>query len=381
MSPRLYLDLSVIQSYPLSCLNRDDLNTPKTATFGGATRGRVSSQSTKRHNRVAVESRLGDPAIRTRRLPEVVSMELQRLGHEPAWADRAGRMLVLAAGVDGVKIEAKTNDTNSMLFLPKAGVRALADLAVENQALIEAASTAAEEKKAQEKLSKAAGKAVLDILRGRTSSIAAFGRMLANEPGSAVDGAIQVAHQVTTHATAVQSDFFTAVDDITHGQQDESGSAHMGTVQLMSGTFYRFASVNMHELARNLGDDAPAARQVAVEFARAFATTTPTARKNGTAPFTAPAVLYAVLRTDTPVNLCDAFERPVLARDGSGWVEPSIAAFDRHVAATNGFYGTEPIAFAVHTNLTQVPTGNLGDRVAGLGELTSLLTDALAKAI
>ncbi|MEY9937653.1 type I-E CRISPR-associated protein Cas7/Cse4/CasC [Streptacidiphilus sp. MAP5-3] len=376
----LYLDLSVIQSYPLSCLNRDDLNTPKSATFGGVTRGRVSSQSTKRHNRVAVESRLGEQAIRTRRLPEVVSAELQRRIPDAGWTDRAGRMIVLACGVDGVKIEAKTNDTNSMLLVPKSAVGALADLAVEHRALIEVATTAAEEKKAQEKLNKAAGQAVLEILRGRTSSIAAFGRMLANEPGSLVDGAIQVAHQVTTHATAVQSDFFTAVDDITHGQQDESGSAHMGTVQLTSGTFYRFASVNLPELTRNLDQDAEAAQQLAVQFARAFATTTPTARKNGTAPFTAPALVYAVLRTDTPVNLCDAFEKPVTAPNGSGWLEPSITAFDRHVEATNAFYGTEPIAFAAHTNITTVETDHLGERTEGLGGLTSRLTDSLAKA-
>ena len=43
-----HLELHVIQSVPVACLNRDDLNSPKTAIFGGVQRARVSSQSWKR---------------------------------------------------------------------------------------------------------------------------------------------------------------------------------------------------------------------------------------------------------------------------------------------------------------------------------------------
>ena len=37
---RLYVDLHVIQTVPPSCINRDDTGSPKTAVYGGATRGR-----------------------------------------------------------------------------------------------------------------------------------------------------------------------------------------------------------------------------------------------------------------------------------------------------------------------------------------------------
>src|SRR5713101_3078609 len=47
------LELHILQSFPVSCLNRDDLNSPKTATFGGVQRARVSSQSWKRAIRKA----------------------------------------------------------------------------------------------------------------------------------------------------------------------------------------------------------------------------------------------------------------------------------------------------------------------------------------
>ena len=39
-----HLELHIIQSVPVACLNRDDLNSPKTAVFGGTQRARVSSQ-------------------------------------------------------------------------------------------------------------------------------------------------------------------------------------------------------------------------------------------------------------------------------------------------------------------------------------------------
>jgi len=35
-----HLELHIIQSVPVACLNRDDLNSPKTAIFGGFS-GRV----------------------------------------------------------------------------------------------------------------------------------------------------------------------------------------------------------------------------------------------------------------------------------------------------------------------------------------------------
>ena len=46
------IELHILQSYPVSCLNRDDVGSPKNAVFGGVTRARISSQSLKRAVRV-----------------------------------------------------------------------------------------------------------------------------------------------------------------------------------------------------------------------------------------------------------------------------------------------------------------------------------------
>jgi CRISPR system Cascade subunit CasC len=50
-----HLEVHIIQSVPVACLNRDDLNSPKTAIFGGVQRARVSSQSWKRAIREMVK--------------------------------------------------------------------------------------------------------------------------------------------------------------------------------------------------------------------------------------------------------------------------------------------------------------------------------------
>jgi len=68
-----HLELHIIQSVPVACLNRDDLNSPKTAVFGGVQRARVSSQSWKR----AIREMAKELA------PEQFKGERTRLMYEP----------------------------------------------------------------------------------------------------------------------------------------------------------------------------------------------------------------------------------------------------------------------------------------------------------
>ena len=42
------IELHILQSFPVSCLNRDDVGSPKSAVFGGVNRARISSQCLKR---------------------------------------------------------------------------------------------------------------------------------------------------------------------------------------------------------------------------------------------------------------------------------------------------------------------------------------------
>lgn len=49
------IEYHILQSFPVTCLNRDDVGAPKTAVVGGVTRARVSSQCWKRQVRVAMQ--------------------------------------------------------------------------------------------------------------------------------------------------------------------------------------------------------------------------------------------------------------------------------------------------------------------------------------
>lgn len=276
-----FLDVHILQTLPYSNVNRDDLGSPKSVVFGGATRTRVSSQAWKRPTRKAVEELIGEKALRTRRLPLQVSALLTKERGWPAdLAAFAGAQVVISTesklALD--KDRANTDQaTASLLFLPEGAAGLLADIAEQHRAALEKAIG-----------TKAASKPVLpkdavhEVLRSRNGSIALFGRMLAEIPGAGVDGAVQVAHAFTTHATSVQGDFFTAVDDVDLWAQD-AGSAHMNTAEFSSGVFYRYATLDLSDLASTVADPATA-RELATAFVSSFINSMPSAKKTSTAP-------------------------------------------------------------------------------------------------
>lgn len=394
-----YIDAHIVHNYPLSNLNRDEFGSPKIAVHGGVERSRVSSQCLKRGCRLTVEDVLGDKALRTRRIPAEVAAELRRRGWDEEEALEAGQAVTLAAGIKGLSI-ADAGTTSIMLYLPAAGISTLADLVEAHRTIVAAAAQQARaEAEADAAKGKGAAKTkkaptldretkqqvktvqaeVRAILATRNASIAAFGRMLANTPEVTVDGAIAVAHATTTHAAEEQGDFFTAVDDI---PANDNGSAHMGHSAHTSGTFYRYASANVTELIRNLHGDAETAEELIRVFLTEFAVHVPNAKKNSTAPFTPPALVYFTVRTDQPVSLAGAFEAPVVADDQSGWTAPSVTRLDQHAAAVTDFYGPAPVTAAAHSgtaaNLASVT--HLGRHIPLLNDLvTATTTAALAQ--
>ncbi|GGP80134.1 type I-E CRISPR-associated protein Cas7/Cse4/CasC [Streptomyces melanogenes] len=387
----LFIDAHIVHNYPLSNLNRDEFGSPKIAVYGGAERSRISSQCLKRGCRLTTEDIVGDKALRTRRVPVQVAAELVRRGWTQEEAVAAGQAVTVAAGVKGLSI-AEAGTTSIMLYLPAAGITALADLVEAHRDTIAVAAQHAQaeadadtpkgKKTKAPALDKAAKQQVKEvqeqvraILASRNASIAAFGRMLANTPEVTVDGAIAVAHAITTHATEEQGDFFTAVDDIPGA---DNGSAHMGHSAHTSGTFYRYASINVTEQLRNLDGDTDTARELIRVFLTAFATHVPHAKKNSTAPFTPPALVHVTLRTDQPVSLAGAFEAPVVADATSGWTTPSITRLDEHAAAVNGFFGTKPRIFAAHNGTAaHLDTlTHLGQYIRQLDDLVEAATTA-----
>ncbi|MEU6867757.1 type I-E CRISPR-associated protein Cas7/Cse4/CasC [Streptomyces sp. NPDC046876] len=218
----------------------------------------------------------------------------------------------------------------------------------------------------------------VEILQSRNASVAAFGRMLANESGSTVDGAVQMAHGLSTHAAVTQLDYFTAVDDILQEEGTETGAGHMGDNRYTSATFYRYASLNVSELVGNLDGDTETGLQVTAEFLRAFVTTVLPAKASGTAPFTVPHLVYVALRSDRPVSLVGAYESAV-PDSTQGYVPASLARLDEHAAAHHRFLGTDGLVIHAHSGLASESFEALGERIDGLEQLISRVVDAVAK--
>lgn len=259
---RLYVDFHVLQTVPPSCVNRDDTGSPKTAVYGGVTRARVSSQAWKRAMRLMFGSLLkeGQLGVRTKKIVALVAGEIAALAPE---AD-ASALAVKALTEAGLNIKSEDKGTDALFFMSKAQAAALAQLAVD----------ACKDKKTYKNALKEAP----------SVDMALFGRMVASDPSLNYDAAAQVAHSISTHGVQNEYDYFTAVDDC--APDDNVGAAHLDTVEFNSSTLYRYATVNVTELAATLGpEQSPAVLRA---FAQAFICSMPTGKQNTFANRTLP---------------------------------------------------------------------------------------------
>ena len=101
-----FIDIHILQTLPPSNPNRDDTGAPKSGTFGGVRRMRISSQAIKRANRKDFEKTLPktELGIRTKRIVQVLRDEIVRLA--PQLDERAGDLADMAMTAIGFKTTA-----------------------------------------------------------------------------------------------------------------------------------------------------------------------------------------------------------------------------------------------------------------------------------
>ena len=353
MNKRLYVDFHILQTVPPSCINRDDTGSPKTAVYGGVLRARVSSQAWKHAMRAAFaeDARL-DMGRRTKKAADLVKEQILVLVSD-ADADKLAKKALENAGIKFDE-KSKKDDTvtKALFFMSTAQAKALAELAVEGSA----------DKKQYRDALKAAP----------SMDMALFGRMVADDPSLNYDAAAQVAHSISTHAVQNEYDYFTAVDDCQ--AEDNAGAGHLGTVEYNSSTLYRYATVNVMELAGQLG--AEQAAETVRAFGEAFLFSMPTGKQNTFANRTLPDAVYVTLREDQPVNLCGAFERAV-PRSAQGYAAPSKAALARYAQQMYSSFAEAPAqSFTVGSGLEELAPAQTAK--AMLGALEKAVRDALA---
>ena len=349
MNKRLYVDFHILQTVPPSCINRDDTGSPKTAVYGGVTRARVSSQAWKHAMRAAfAENARLDVGKRTKKAAELVKEQILVLDPEQKKADKMAKE---ALKYVGIKSDDKKG-TDALIFISSAQAKALAELVVGGCTKDEEYEEA--------------------LIENPSADMVLFGRMVAQKASLKYDAAAQVAHSISTHAVQNEYDYFTAVDDCQ--AEDNAGAGHLGTVEYNSSTLYRYATVNVMELAGRLG--AAQAAETVRAFGEAFLFSMPTGKQNTFANRTLPDAVYVTLREDQPVNLCGAFERAV-PRSAQGYAAPSKAALAQYAQQMYSSFAEAPAqSFTVGSGLEELAPAQTAK--AMLDALEKAVRDALA---
>ena len=318
------IELHILQSFPVSCLNRDDVGAPKTAVFGGVNRARLSSQSLKRAIREFAAEILPErfKGERTKLIVEPFAAALQRHGvadanvareHAKNIADKLAKLDARAADEDA--------RVGTLTFLAPSEIDSIAaDVAQ----VVAGNPQAREYERSLDRSCKKAG-----LLDG--ADIALFGRMVASLPSLTLEGAAMFGHALSTHRSDNDLDFYSAVDD-RKPKGEDAGAGMIGTLEFSSAVYYRYAALNIGLLAddAHLGKLSGDERRGVVDaFVRATLQAVPGARKNSMNAHTLPGYVLGTYKSaGQPLQLINAFEAPV--RGKAGLLEESVNALKSH---------------------------------------------------
>lgn len=413
--PGVKIEVHLIQNFAPSNLNRDDTGQPKSATFGGFRRARISSQCGKRAARDWWRERgtvtVGD---RTKRLQQVIGDKMaQDKEFTKKVADEEDRKAGIRVFTDAYYSAADTkkpDNTKVLIFIgpdevdvcaraikeiwddkPKEGkqgaqkgiasiVNEVRDFDAKKASkkgtsddrddAAEAAEEAGAKKKAKRpKLNPS--KKIQDRIKAAqvSADIALFGRMLAEQPGRNTDGACQVAHPISTHKVDMEMDFYTAVDDL--NPEEETGAGMVGVVGFNSACYYRYALVDRDQLARNLArktnrkhgkwteeltaDDYSEADIVIKAFLEAMVYAIPTGKQNSFAAQNLPSFgLFVRRQAGVPISLANAFAKPVRpTKKDDDLVGLSVAALTNCWDRLKKVYGEQGVQAAACFHIGQ----------------------------
>ncbi len=316
------IELHILQSFPVSCLNRDDVGSPKTATFGGTPRARISSQCLKRAIREMAKEL--SPSLfqgnRSRLIITPLVEQLKKSGLAETQAIELAKQIGdYLATLDDAAAKKGEMKVKTLMFLSPAEIAALGKEIVE---------TVKKDPKA--KIEKTISKACKSAALKDAADIAIFGRMVASDHSLTLEGAGMFSHALSTHKADNDLDFFSAVDDLQ--SQEEAGAGMTGTLEFTSATYYRYAALNLSLLKQHLvalsGDDL---KKILDAFLRATVLAVPGARKNSMNANTLPAYVLGIVKDKgQPIQLINAFEKPVTSKNGI--TDASISALKEHHA-------------------------------------------------
>ncbi|RVT87397.1 type I-E CRISPR-associated protein Cas7/Cse4/CasC [Rhodobacteraceae bacterium CCMM004] len=329
-----FLQIHTLTSYTAALLNRDDSGLAKRLTYGGALRTRVSSQCLKRHWRVADDPHAlhsidgADAAFRSREL--VTRKVLGGLGPDDVVQAIEPAFQKAVYGDKGTTKQSR----QTLLF----GAREIAWLRGEAERLVaeaegdpKAAAKATEQWSKDFKKNIAAMREATALPGGLTAAL--FGRMVTSDTAANITAPVHVAHAFTVHGEESESDYFTAVDDLS---EDEPGADTIQETELTSGLYYGYVVVDLPGLIANLGPAAPdLAGPVLHNLVHLIAEVSPGAKLGSTAPYGRAGLMLLEAGNRQPRSLAEAFRTPC-APD----MAAATDALTGHLAALDRAYAT-----------------------------------------
>lgn len=300
----IVLDVHRIQSFPVSCLNRDDQETPKSCYIGGTIRSRISSQCLKRAVRMQMHQDGMEIAMRTRNEAGLVASACRSKVTDE-------KMRYITQLVSALK---EPGRDDQFLYLVPAEVNALARHVDSLESVPEKP-----ERNAAEEVLKGLSTGRYQPLSGL--DVALFGRMMWNAPDLDVPAAVSTAHAYTTHTVSFQKDYLSAIDDFVKGRQ----TARLEDALCTSETFYLYSGISLDTLEQNLSGAEQVPDAVAA-YLHALYEAKPVGRRTTYASQGDWDYARIILRKGNfkqPI-----FDAPVKADNGSGYVSPSIKALD-----------------------------------------------------
>jgi len=329
------LEFHILQSFPTTCLNRDDIGSPKTAIVAGVNRARVSSQCWKRAVRMEMQRQGISIATRSKYLLKKLVGVLQNQGATEDEALACSEK-VMEEFYDVYKKDKKNKDSEAskertqekdmaILFMSDSEMEKVAEYCKLNSF----DSEKIESKKIIEIIKDVKAAKVLDGL-----DMALFGRMVAKNNQLNIEGASAFSHALSTHRVDNESDFFTAVDDLTVGKTD-SCSSHLGNTDFNSATYYRYVRIDLGLLYENLGGANMA--EALEAFTRALFTAVPSARQNSMAGFCPWEYARILIRKGQALEL--PLSKPVTEK-GEGYLGASKAMLQDFILTKEKQFGS-----------------------------------------
>ncbi|SEH22690.1 type I-E CRISPR-associated protein Cas7/Cse4/CasC [Selenomonas sp. KH1T6] len=329
----MLIEIHMLKNYPATNLNRDDMGAPKSCVFGGAQRGRISSQCLKRSWRVSqfLQKELsGYLGVRTRKMPQLVVEKLKYMGVADEFLEVAKKKLTGFANKNGK--ESDLGITGQLIIYSPEDIQAVAEV-VKQQI---------DELDDVKKFEKMKATDIEKMIKGVDSrpvslDIALFGRMVTSPAFADVEASMQVAHAFSTNRVIMESDYFTAMDDMLTNNE-ELGAGMIGEVDYNSSCYYIYASLDVNKLLENLkySDSPEALVEAAVPaLLRAMAYSNPSGKQNTFAGNVLPsAVLVECKDYPVPVSYANAYSKPARAIHDRDLITVSIEALQNKVLQT-----------------------------------------------